>query len=428
MPTTTSKHIKGVYLNMGKIITEKLTNRRQINLTALLFAFTYMTSYLTRINFGGIVAEMESATGFARAQLSMAPTGLFITYGVGQIISGIIGDKISPKKLITLGLSVSVLMNLLIPFCKTPYEMLAVWCVNGFAQAFMWPPLVRLMTTLFDSDDYKSSIEKTSYGSSLGTIIVYLASPLLISAFGWRSVFFSAAAAGIITLIIWNLFCYETPVAQKETVKDEVGEASDTKGLLKLLFSPLIIGIVICVALQGMLRDGIQTWMPTYIDDTYHLGSGISILTGVVIPIFSVICFRITTYVYKKHIKNALILAAILFSLGAISAVLLYAFANNNAVLSILFTAILTGAMHGVNLMLVCMIPGAFAKFGKVSTISGVINAFTYVGSASSTWGIAYLSANIGWSNTILIWLGVAVLGAFICFFASALWKKKFSD
>jgi OPA family glycerol-3-phosphate transporter-like MFS transporter len=414
---------------MKKIIKDKLTDRRQISLTALLFAFTYMTSYLTRINFGGIVAEMEAATGFAREQLSMAPTGLFITYGVGQIISGVIGDKFSPKKLISLGLSVSVLMNFIIPFCKTPYGMLAVWCINGFAQAFMWPPLVKLMATLFNSEDYKSATEKTSYGSSIGTIAVYLISPLLITALGWKSVFLAAGGFGILTLIIWNMFCYEIPKDEDRIAQGKDGEAptaADTKGILKPLFSPTIIGILICVALQGMLRDGIQTWMPTYIDDTYDLGSGVSILTGVVIPIFSVICFRITTYVYKKHIKNALLLATILFSLGAVSAVLLYFFAGSNAVLSIIFTAFLTGAMHGVNLMLVCMLPGVFARFGKVSTLSGVINAFTYIGSASSTWGIAYLSARIGWSNTILMWLGIAVLGAIICLCSSISWKKKF--
>ena len=40
----------------------------------LLFAVTYMISYITRINFGAIISEMVSATGFTKAQLSMALT------------------------------------------------------------------------------------------------------------------------------------------------------------------------------------------------------------------------------------------------------------------------------------------------------------------------------------------------------------------
>ena len=73
--------------------------------------------------------------------LYMALTGIAITYGGGQIISGICGDRISPKKLISYGLILTVFMNILIPFCTNHYQMLAVWCVNGFAQAFMWPPI-----------------------------------------------------------------------------------------------------------------------------------------------------------------------------------------------------------------------------------------------------------------------------------------------
>ena len=112
----------------------RLEKKRDIRLLTLLFSVTYMISYITRINYGAVISEMESATHFSRSMLSMALTGSFITYGVGQIVSGICGDKLSPKKLVSCGLTVTVLMNLLIPVCKSPYQMLVVWCVNGFAQ------------------------------------------------------------------------------------------------------------------------------------------------------------------------------------------------------------------------------------------------------------------------------------------------------
>lgn len=115
----------------------KLNSKKDVNILALLFAVTYMISYITRINFGAIISEMERATGLSRSLLSMSLTGSFITYGTGQIISGICGDRFSPKKLVSYGLIVTVAMNLLIPICKNPYQMLAVWCVNGFAQSFM---------------------------------------------------------------------------------------------------------------------------------------------------------------------------------------------------------------------------------------------------------------------------------------------------
>ena len=94
--------------------------------------------------------------------------------------------------------------------------------------------------------------------------------------------------------------------------------------------------------------------------------------------------------------------------------------------MSVVFTALLVGSMHGVNLMLIAMVPSFFKKFGNVSTVSGVINACTYVGSALSTYGIAVLSQNIGWNGTVLMWVVFALVGAGLCLGSAKNWRRKF--
>ena len=400
----------------------KLTSKRRVDFLAFLFALTYMISYITRINYGAIVVEMESATGFSKSLLSMALTGSFITYGVGQIISGIIGDRFSPKKLVSYGLCITVLMNILIPLCQNPYQMLGVWCVNGFAQSFMWPPLVRLMTTLLTAEDYKKTTAKVSWGSSFGTIAVYLLAPILISLLGWKSVFWVSALCGFIMIFVWNKFSYEIGVQKREVSKKE--SSVDKK---YNLFTPLMLFIMIAIILQGSLRDGITTWMPSYIKDTYSLGNEISILTGVVLPIFSILCFQIATKLYVKTITNPITCASLFFGIGVISATGINFFTGASAIGSVVLSAILTGSMHGVNLMLVCMVPQFFEKSGKVSTVSGVINSCTYIGSAISTYGIAVLTEKSGWNITLLIWALIAALGTLICLICKDFWRKRFN-
>ena len=48
-----------------------------------------------------------------------------------------------------------------------------------------------------------------------------------------------------------------------------------------------LFGVMIAIVMQGMLRDGVTTWMPSYISETYNLSNAIAILTGVVLPVFS---------------------------------------------------------------------------------------------------------------------------------------------
>lgn len=71
---------------------------------SLLLSMTYFVSYLTRINYGAVILEMETRLGISNTLLSMAVSGSTVTYGFGQIISGIFGDRIAPKKLIVGGL------------------------------------------------------------------------------------------------------------------------------------------------------------------------------------------------------------------------------------------------------------------------------------------------------------------------------------
>ena len=400
---------------------EKLQTKKQVNALAILLTVTYMISYITRINYGAIISEMVEATKISKSMLSMALTGSFITYGTGQVVSGILGDRFSPKKLVFWGLVASICMNLLIPVCNSPYQMLVVWCINGFAQSFMWPPIVRIMTEQLSEDDYKTTCTKVSWGSSFGTIVVYLCSPLLITLAGWKSVFVFSAIAGIIMLFIWNKKCADIKGGYKKTVQSQ-------KGSMNNIFTPLMIMIMLAIVLQGMLRDGVTTWMPSYIFETYNLSNVISILTGVILPLFSILSFQAATKLYMNKLKNPMLCAGVFFGAGAVSALLLTFVTGKNAAFSVLLSALLTGCMHGVNLLLICMIPPFFKKYGNVSTVSGVLNSCTYIGSAISTYGIALLSEKLGWGFTLFGWLLIAALGTLICLVCVKPWSKEHTN
>lgn len=395
-------------------------NKRSANRITLLLAAAYMISYVTRINFGAIISEMADATGFGKSALSMSLTGSFICYGAGQLISGILGDKISPKRLVSLGLGVSVIMNLLIPMCQDPNQMLAVWCANGLAQAFMWPPMVKIMTGLLSAEEYKQAVTKVSWGSSVGTILIYLLAPIVITATSWRGVFYVSAALGVVMLVIWNLRASDVEVAKRQAKRQESAP--------KHLLSPMMLLILLAIVLQGMLRDGITTWTPSLIAESFGLSNAVSILTGVLLPVFSIFSFQAANRLYCKRFENPLACAGLLFGCGGICAVLLYLCFGKSVVASAFLCAALTGCMHGVNLMLICMLPPFFSKYGNAAMVSGILNSCTYVGSAISAYGIAALSENFGWKNTVLLWFLIALAGCAICVACKGTWKKRFVD
>ena len=161
--------------------------------------------------------------------------------------------------------------------------------------------------------------------------------------------------------------------------------------------------------------------MPSYINDIYHLGTAVSILTTAILPLFSIFSISLASTL-NDHIKDELITSVILFIPAIISIGILRIFFSDNAVLSIALMTIITGCMHGINLLLVCRLPAYFEKYGCVSTVSGIFNTFTYIGSALATFGIAAISENFGWHITILSWGLIALTGLFCCILSRKKW------
>ncbi len=311
-------------------------------------------------------------------------------------------------------------MNVLISFLSNPYIMTAVWSVNGFAQAFMWPPVVKLMTELLDGSNYKKTTVVVSYGASFGTIAAYFISSACVFFGSWRYMFVTSALLGLMMGIFWWKNC---PVIDMKHSSDV--SVDDGKKSIKLGFPFIVLAIMPIIVLQGALRDGVQTWMPKFIINSFGLEGFMAILlTGLVLPLFAILCMRVTSKIYQGKITNELLCAGTMLFVGMVSAGMLFAFNGFNPVVTAFFGAILTGSMHGVNMIVVCMVPPYFGKYGKISLISGVLNACTYIGSAISTYGFAKFSEYCGWNYTILLWASIAFAGFAICVVFAKGWHK----
>lgn len=403
-----------------------MKKRNYETLIVLLCSVTYFISYITRINYGSVILEIVRDKAITNTAASMAVTGSFITYGAGQLISGYMGDRINPVKLVFGGLIITVFMNFLMPLCQNITLMTAIWCINGFAQAFMWPPMVKYLTNTLSNEEYQKACVKVSWGSSAGTIAVYLLSPLCVKFLTWEYVFFISGGLALAMAFIWYFGADFLEKQTKTLTKKNINQSEGEK--INLIWNPgftaMMILIMTAIVLQGALRDGITTWMPTYISQTYNLSSSISILTGVILPIFSIIVFWLVSIIYRKKLKNEQTCAGVMFGIGCGAAIFLLCVSGNNPAASVILSALVCACMHGVNLILICMIPSKFRKYGKVSFISGLLNSCTYIGSAISAYSAAALADNFGWNSVILSWAVFAGTGFIICFALKNAWKK----
>ena len=395
---------------------------------AWLLTLIYFASYITRKNFATILQAVITDTGIAKDTLSVVLVCMTVTYGVGQIISGRLGDKVKPTNLVFCGLILATTVNLLFPFMSDSIVVMAIlWGINGFAQSMMWPPIVKILVANFDDAMYGYSVVRISWGSSLATIILYLVAPLIISLTGsWKGVFFISASIGLAIVILWfflkkrvNVSLPDAPVTEKaKSGKFRIPPAA----LLPLVF--ILLGIIF----QGMLRDGVATWMPTYLSEIHQMDTEKSILSAVFPAIFSIACFSIVGELYKRFFKNEVMCGAVIFGVAVLAAAVLFALYGRSQIVAITCMTMITGCMHGVNLMLITHVPKRFKKHGNISTFAGVFNACTYVGEAIFIYGLAILAERFDWRFAIGTCFVIALVGTVCCIVAARPWKKFYEQ
>ncbi len=384
----------------------------------MLFCLVYFTSYITRINYATALIDIAGTLEISNSLAGIPVSLSFISYGFGQLLSGYFGDKFNSIKVISAGILLTALMNFSVVLTDNIYVIAIFWTINGFAQSLLWPPLVKIMLSVFQNEQYKVSCAYVLMSSSVATIAIYLLVPACINLYSYKLVFIISAIFAVIVLFVWYFYTKDIELQDMEVKRQSKSSGS----VIKMILSLNLIPILIVIVLQGMLRDGVTTWMPTFINEVFNFSASNAVLITSVLPVFSIVTIIITRAINKKS-DNEILLSAYFWCVATLAGVCLFIFMDN-MVVAISSLTVLTSCMHATNLLLIGNLPAKFVKYGKVSTISGVLNSCTYVGSTISAYAIAKLAELLGWSGNVIIWIVIAGLGAVLCFLNVKLNKK----
>jgi OPA family glycerol-3-phosphate transporter-like MFS transporter len=152
----------------------------KVRAMAWLLSLVYFSSYVMRINFTVLIVKVCDELDKQKSELAIIVTALTVAYGVGQIICGVLGDKIKPRIMILCGIVLAACCNISFFFVNDILLMTIIWGINGFAHAMFWPPIVRIMSLNFNEVEYAYASVRVTWGSSIATILLYLGCFLLL--------------------------------------------------------------------------------------------------------------------------------------------------------------------------------------------------------------------------------------------------------
>lgn len=391
-----------------------------------LCSFIYFVSYFSRKDFAAVMAGMITENVIDKTLGGFIGMGLFICYGAGQLISGYLGDKISPNKLILFGLGTTMACNLAMPLITIPSLMIPVWALNGLAQAMLWPPIVRILSDNLKSEDFVTSNLVVTTAAHIATILLYLYVPVCLEFMSWKAVFFTATVMALLAIVIiivcLGIVLPKNPTkAESETVEKidtDTAEASEKSEIsyLSLILKGGIIPLFGAIVMMGFLRDGIESWLPTLYSEVFNRDASESILISVLLPIFSILSLVVIKVLHKnKLFNNEAMGTIILFATSMLACIPIYFLLDAKLpvlrVICLVLAAFVCSCSHAINFMLISCLPGRFSVYHKAATTSGFCNAFTYVGAAISMYGFAAISKAFGWNATVISWIIISGIG-----------------
>ncbi|NLO41322.1 MAG: MFS transporter [Ruminiclostridium sp.] len=423
------------------IYTGRITDQRKIRQLFLLCFSVYFVTYLGRLSYSVSLVEIIRVEGFDKGKAGMIGTMFFFSYGLSQLFSGFLGDILPAKWLVLGALTVSGVSNVLMGRMPTPELMAAVWCVNGIAQAFIWSPLLRTLCEYMPEEERTKRCLHLNYSVPLGTVISYILSATLINAFQWRWAFYVPAVClfamgaawyismGFMERYVKKIRSGEPGVEEANTDQAEMQEEPKQRTEARpyswkhLLVASGLFGLLPALFVQGALKDGVATWVPTFLQENYDTSSMVSILSTIVIPVCNLFGVALASMVDRLLRKDEAFGSAVFFGACGSALLVLLLWVQNHMLVALAMFTLCTTSMMAVNTILTAALPARFARTGRASSIYGIINSCVYAGTALSTYGIGALSTAYGWNATIRVWVIGAFLAMAVCFIVSRKWR-----
>lgn len=408
--------------------------------SVLLFALCwlmYSFSYIARLNYSAALAGMVLDGVFTKTQAGLIGSVAFFTYGAGQLINGILGDRLSPYRMVTAGLILSALSNLTMGFLRSYPAMAAVWGVNGFAQSMLWTPVLFLFSRVLPEEyRYKSCIHINTC-TPAGTVMAYAFSLLVLRRHPWNGVFFMGAAALAFAGAVWVIgtglvkktLPIQPAIAKQEAggpppSTTETGTSREPRSLGGLLLTSGLLMLLFPVAISGMLKDGVVTWVPTMLAEAYTVPASFSLLLTILLPVVNLTGTYASSFVYKRFTKDEVKTAALFYAFALLPLFGLLGIGRISIYTSVLLLAVITTAVHAANTMTITLAPVRFGVYGKSAAVGGILNATVYLGSAVSTGVFGFLADAFGWGPTVCSWLVCTAAAVVLCIPAFLQWRR----
>lgn len=388
--------------------------RRQLLLIILCWV-VYTGNYLARYGYNSNINGIIEHYGVDKSQAGLVATCFFFAYGAGQVINGILCSKYKLKIVMPLSLAVSSVLNLIAFFLPDFHYFKYMWLINGLTQSVSWPSLVLVLGRYLSKKNLKKAIISMSTTTAAGTLITYCLSALFneIGMFNLSFLFGGViiAVCAILWLTVFDKLAVECNDEEDEPTEQQAVQTDNGKSRTVALVMFIVLGLF--AVIDNFVKDGLSTWVPTIMKDTYGFSDSLSIILSLVLPLVGIFGATLSIFLNSK-IKDFVALCGVLFVASAVMLAFIIPDGMPFWVMLIVFGSVYC-FMSSVNNAATSMAPLFLRNYFNSGKTAGLLNGCCYLGSTISSYGLGVIAARGGWNTVFAVLLGSAVFAALVC-------------
>jgi OPA family glycerol-3-phosphate transporter-like MFS transporter len=365
----------------------------------------YTSYYLCRYNFSLANKSIADEFHFTKSDMSSIISAQLLAYAFGQIINGLLADRLGGKRAMLIGAAGTITMNLLFgaaSFWGILWLFVVLRSIDGYMQAFGAPGFIKINAAWFSQTERGTFAGIFGFMINLGRFGIFKLGPMLLAGFvflgmwqvpplHWRWLFWIPAGIATIVAVLLAIFVKDTPeqagfdgVYAHEKDHGNVDVHSEIAVVFKkIVGNPAVWIIALAYSCTGAVRQSIDQWFPRYLQEVQHLDMGAPQFqwTGFLIPFVASAGSLLSGYVSDRLFggRRAPVASGIYFIEVVIILLAAQAHSVNAVVISFIVISFTVNSTHSL------LGPAAAMDIGgrkMAGFASGVIDSFQYFGAS----------------------------------------------
>ena len=416
--------------------------RRGLNwvILGLMYASYYMCRYNFRFATPGMVEEFH----FNKFQITSILAWWSVAYGFGQLVNGLLTDRIGGRTAMLIGAAGTIAINLIYGFSSfvgTFATFALIWLLNGYFQSFGAPGMIKINAAWFNRNERGTFAGIFGFMIQMGQVSINYLAPLILAGFTigtfvlaegeWRWLF---RIPPIITAIMAVLVVFipkESPeqAGYPGVIHDELSaDNSDTRSTIKESFitiftHPLVWFYAVAYACTGAVRNSSDQLAVLYFVEQLKLEISTSSAvrwTMLLMPLVAVFGSLASGIVSDKFFKGQRSPVAMGLYFGQSLVIMIAAMIIYTGVVGPTPSGIFLGCFFLIMISLTAnsthSLVGAAAPMDiggrkMAGFASGVIDSFQYFGTAIALPATGWLIDKYGWGCWYPTMAGFGILG-----------------